>query len=44
MTTESRRAKAVWPWAWLALEGVATIGWMIALGWAAVAFARWLLG
>ena len=42
MTTGLRRAKAVWPWAWLALEGVATVGWLIAIGWATVAFARWL--
>ena len=39
-----RRSKPLWPWAWLALEGVATVGWLIAIAWATVAFARWLLG
>jgi hypothetical protein len=29
-------------WARLALEGVATVGWLIAIAWATVAFARWL--
>jgi hypothetical protein len=42
--TGLRRPRAIWPWAWLALEGVATVGWLIALGWATVVFARWLLG
>jgi hypothetical protein len=32
-----------WPWVWLALTGVATVGWLIAMGWAAVAIVRWLL-
>ena len=31
-------------WVWLALMGVATLGWMIGLGWAAVALVRWLIG
>jgi hypothetical protein len=44
MTTGLRRAKVVGPWAWLALEGVATVGWLIAIGWTTVTLARWLLG
>jgi hypothetical protein len=39
-----RRPKPLWPWAWLALEGVATVGWLFAISWGAVALARWLLG
>jgi hypothetical protein len=38
------RLSALWPWVWLALMGVATLGWMIGLGWAAVALVRWLIG
>jgi hypothetical protein len=37
-----RRAPML-PWVWLALTVVATVGWLIAIGWATVAFARWLL-
>jgi hypothetical protein len=40
--TGMRRKMTAWPWAWLALAGVATVGWVIGLGWAAVALARWL--
>jgi hypothetical protein len=42
--TGLRRHGALLPWVWLALMGVATLGWMIGLGWAAVAFVRWLIG
>ena len=35
---------AIGPWAWLVLEGIATIGWLVAIGWAAVTLVRWLLG
>ena len=35
-----RRAR--WPWAWLALTGVVTLGWLIGIGWAAVKLVRWL--
>jgi hypothetical protein len=38
-----RRRRAMWPWAWLALTGVATVGWLIAMGWTAVTLVRWLL-
>jgi hypothetical protein len=38
--TGLRRLSSVW----LALMGVATLGWMIGLGWAAVALVRWLIG
>jgi hypothetical protein len=34
--------KDIWPWSRLALEGVVTVGWVIAIGWTSVAFARWL--
>jgi hypothetical protein len=29
---------------WLALMGVATLGWIIGLGWVAVALVGWLIG
>ena len=37
------RRVRILPWAWLALAGVANLGWLIAIGWATVAFALWLL-
>jgi hypothetical protein len=43
LPTGWRRLRAQWPWVWLALTGVATVGWLIAMGWAAVAIVRWLL-
>jgi hypothetical protein len=42
--TGMRRYRALLPWVWLALMGVATLGWMIGLGWAAVAVVKWLIG
>ena len=36
------RRVRILPWAWLALAGVANLGWLIAIGWATVAFALWL--
>ena len=33
----------IWPWLWLALTVVATVGWLIAIGWATVALAKWIL-
>ena len=42
--TSLRRLLALWPWVWLAMMGVATLGWMIGLGWVAVALVRWLVG
>jgi len=36
--------RLLWPWAWFALVGVATLGWVIGLGWAAFALVRWLAG
>ena len=36
--------RAQWPWAFLALAGVITIAWAIALCWAALALVRWLVG
>ena len=40
----NRRTRAqIWPWLWLALTGVATVGWLIAIRWATVALAKWIL-
>jgi hypothetical protein len=33
----------IWPWLWIALTAVATVGWLIAIGWATVALAKWIL-
>ena len=41
-TTKPRTRAPIWPWIWLALTGVATVGWLCGLAWAAVALARWL--
>ena len=41
--TQTRRILAHWPWAWLALAGVVTIAWAIALGWAAFGFVQWIV-
>jgi hypothetical protein len=37
------RLLAHWPWAWLALAGVVTVAWAIALGWAAFEFIQWFV-
>jgi hypothetical protein len=37
-----RTRAPIWPWIWLALTGVATVGWLCGLAWAAVALAQWL--
>jgi hypothetical protein len=42
--TGLRRLRALWPWVWLALMGVATLGWAIGLAWVAVAVVRRLIG
>jgi hypothetical protein len=42
--TGLRRIRSLWPWAYLALAGVITLGWAIWLGWAAVALVQWLIG
>jgi len=43
--TDSRRLRAaLWPWTWFALAGVATLGWVFGIGWAAVALVQWLAG
>jgi hypothetical protein len=34
--------RRVWPWAWLAVTGVVTLGWLIGIGWAAVELVEWL--
>jgi hypothetical protein len=34
----------MWPYAWLALVVVATVGWLLALSWLAIALVRWLVG
>src|ERR1700731_828840 len=38
--TAFRRPRAIWPWAWLALTGVATVGWFVAIGWTAFTLVR----
>jgi hypothetical protein len=42
--TSLRKEGAIWPWVWLALVGVSTVGWLLALGWGALTFVRWLWG
>jgi hypothetical protein len=42
--TGHQRRRELWPWAWLALTGLATLGWVIGLGWVAFAVVRWLIG
>lgn len=39
-----RRILSQWPLAWLAIAGVLTLAWALALCWAALAFVRWLVG
>jgi hypothetical protein len=41
-TNGLRRSK--WQLVWLALLGIATVGWLVALGWVAVRFGLWLWG
>lgn len=41
--TGLRRLGALWPAVWLALAGVATLGWLIGILWAAVKLVRWLI-
>jgi hypothetical protein len=36
--------RALWPWAWLAVTGVITIGWLIGMGWAAVELVKLFAG
>jgi hypothetical protein len=31
------------PWAWIALTGLATLVWLVGIGWAAVKLFRWLV-
>jgi hypothetical protein len=40
--TQLRRILGFWPRAFLALAGIITIAWAIALCWAAFALVRWL--
>jgi hypothetical protein len=40
----TKRRGAIWPLAWLALSGVAMVGWLLAIGWIAVTFVGWLWG
>ena len=42
--TRMRWIFALWTWVWLALAGVVTVAWAIALGWAAFAFVEWIFG
>jgi hypothetical protein len=41
--TRVQRVLALWPWAWLALAGVVTLAWAVALGWTAFALVLWLV-
>jgi hypothetical protein len=41
--TRLQMVLALWPWALLALTGVITAAWAIALCWAAFALVRWLI-
>ena len=34
--------KRIWKLAWLAVIGIATVGWLVALGWVAVKFVLWI--
>jgi hypothetical protein len=43
-TSGVQRFRALSPRAWLALSGVAMLGWLIAIFWTAVEFVRWLVG
>jgi len=36
--------RTLWPWAWLALTAVVTLGWLIGIGWAAVELVQWFAG
>ena len=40
--TSLRTRGAIWPRVWLTLVAVATVGWLLVIGWAAVTFVRWL--
>jgi hypothetical protein len=42
-STNARRRAPFWPWMWLALTGVATVGWLVAIAWAATALSQWFL-
>ena len=42
--TGLRRVRALWPMALIAIAGVATVGWLIGLGWAAVELVRTFAG
>jgi hypothetical protein len=39
-----RRTLWLWPWAWLAVTGVVTLGWLIGICWAGFELVRWLAG
>jgi hypothetical protein len=41
--TRAQRILALWPWAFLALAGLITLAWAIALYWGALAIVRWLV-
>lgn len=32
------------PWAWIVLSGLASLVWLVGIGWVAVKLARWLVG
>jgi hypothetical protein len=41
--TRTRRILALWTWVWLAIAGVVTVAWAIALGWGAFALVQWII-
>lgn len=43
-TASDRRLLRGLPWAWIALSGLATLVWLVGIGWIAVKLARWLVG
>ena len=42
--TKLRKRGTVWLRGWLVLVGVATVGWLIAIAWAARVLLQWLFG
>jgi hypothetical protein len=36
--------RTLWPWSWLVVTGVVTLGWLIGIGWAAVELVKRFAG
>jgi hypothetical protein len=41
--TQRTETLGIWLWVWLVFTGVATVGWLATMAWAAVALAQWFL-